>query len=112
MVVAWSRCWWPVDGSLSRLVSRTRRWTEDDWTPIGRGRRRTVGSANDYSVQLIKLQSSVIDDKADINVADLRLQYDNVKTAVAAIQRIGRTPPDDETAWFPDGIDKPRTEMK
>jgi hypothetical protein len=56
-----------------------------------------VGSANDYSVQLTQLQASLIDDKADINVADLRLQYDNMKSAVAAIQRIGRTPPDKET---------------
>jgi hypothetical protein len=33
-----------------------------------------VGSANDYSVQLTKLQASLIDAKADINDADLRLQ--------------------------------------
>jgi hypothetical protein len=48
-------------------------------------------------VQLTKLQASLIDDKADINVADLRLQYYNMKSAVATIQRIGRTPPDEET---------------
>jgi hypothetical protein len=56
-----------------------------------------VGSANDYSVQLTRLQTCVIDDKADISVADLRLQYDGMKTAVAAIKRIGRAVPDEET---------------
>jgi hypothetical protein len=56
------------------------------------------GSANDYSVQCTRLQASVIDDKADIDVADLRLQFfDSMTTATTAIQRIGRTPPDNET---------------
>src|SRR6056297_546172 len=55
------------------------------------------GSANDYAVQIRKIQASLIDPKADLDVSDLRLQYDSIITCVAAITRIGRSPPDDET---------------
>ena len=51
----------------------------------------------DHAAQLARLQGSYIESRNDLSVDDLRLQYDSMMTATAAIRRTGAAPPADAT---------------
>ena len=55
------------------------------------------GDAADHAAHLAKLQSRIIDARADINEDDLRRQFDMMMTERAAIERTGNNPPEDAT---------------
>ena len=53
--------------------------------------------ANDHVVQIARISAHYIDPKAEMSEDNLRLQYDSMMVAKAAIIRIGKAPPDDDS---------------